>query len=73
MKLIQGCCYTVPGASLNIYVRKIKYTSLLYTDACIEFVRKGKNWSVFETIKNARLVHSQISHWERVKHENSSN
>jgi len=69
MKLIQGCCYTVPGASLKVYVRKIKYVSERgYTKACIEFVRKHK-WSVFLTIKNVKLMHNQISHWQRIKDE----
>lgn len=68
MRLIQGCCYTVPGASLKIYVRKIKYVSAEkgYTKACIEFVRKNQ-WSVFLTIKNVKLIHNQINHWQRVQ------
>lgn len=66
MKPIQGATYTVPGSSLHIYVVKIRYVSKEYTKAVIEFVRKGKSWSVFCKIKNAKLYHDQISHWQKI-------
>jgi hypothetical protein len=66
MHLVQGCRYTVPGSSLYIYVRKIRYRGNKHAVAIIEFVKKDK-WVVFQTIKNAKLYYHRISHWEKVK------
>lgn len=69
MKPLQGCRYTVPGSSLYIYIKKVRYVSARgYTKAIIEFIKKDK-WVVFQTIKSAKLWHDKISHWQRVKDE----
>lgn len=68
MRLIQGRCYTINGASTKVYVRKIKYVGNKYTMACIEFVTK-RRWRVVYMIKNAKLYHDRISNWELLKNE----
>lgn len=68
MKIRQGRCYTVDGASSKVYVRKIKYVGNSYTMACIEFVTKN-GWRVIDMVKNAKLYHDRISHWELLEDE----
>lgn len=66
MKPLQGVLYKVNGCSLYLYVKKVRYSNKKYTKCIIEFVRKGKSWSVFQTIKSAKIYHDKISHWEKV-------
>lgn len=66
MKPIQGTLYNVNGSSLYLYVRKVRFVSKDYSVAIIEFVTKNK-WQVVHTMKNCKLYHERISHWEKVK------
>ena len=67
MKLIKGGLYRVHGASLDIYINRIKYTCEEYSKVALSFVKKDNPDVVFHFIRNIKLYHNKIAHWKRIK------
>lgn len=64
MTILSKGSYTIPNGSLVIVVLKIQYQNANYIKFKAHITSKTSGY-IYET-KNYKLLHSAISHWEKI-------